>query len=223
MPKRIVDGDAIATSEKIAAVQSPSYRAEFAYLLTFALADGTFEADPRLIWTKYYAFNREDITQETIAAILAEYERVDLLRRWKVENKTWGWWVGNDKPGRLPKPSDVKAGRYGVGVGVPDAVRNRAIVSPQGSDNGATGLGVGKGLGEGRGEGLPSVASSLRSSPPPPSEVSQNLWGVGSSTKSKSKPPCPDCNANTQAGEDHHKSCLWHPKNLLRSTAKGTQ
>jgi hypothetical protein len=43
---------------------------------------------------------------EGVECLLNEFERVKLLFRWTdAEGKTWGFWIGIDKPGRLPGKS----------------------------------------------------------------------------------------------------------------------
>ena len=111
MPKRIVDGEGIWKSDKIAQVEPPRYRAEYANLLPLALANGSFECNARAIWATSYSYNRPDITPEDVAAILEEFERAKLLFRWTVSGKTWGFWVGIDKPGRLPSEARLN-GRH---------------------------------------------------------------------------------------------------------------
>ena len=66
MPKRILDGESLWGSGKLARVEPPAFRAEFANLLPLALANGVFEANPRLIWSRVYAFNRPDVSLETV-------------------------------------------------------------------------------------------------------------------------------------------------------------
>jgi hypothetical protein len=107
MHKRIVDGDGIWQSDKIAQVQPPAFRAEFANLIPLATANGTFEVEPRRIWATVYSFNRPDITPEDTNRILDEFERVKLLFRWTEAStgKRWGYWVGIEKAGRLPAES----------------------------------------------------------------------------------------------------------------------
>lgn len=106
MPKRVIDGDALWGSGKLFQVQPLEYRAEYANLIPLALANGSFEADPRLIWKTVYAYNRPDITPEVVGEILAEFERVGILFRWRDERGVvWGFWINIDKPGRLPGES----------------------------------------------------------------------------------------------------------------------
>lgn len=101
MPARIVDGDALWRSDKLAQVQPPQYRAEYANMIPLALADGWFECNPRRVWADVYSYNRPDITLEMVEDILKEFERVNLLSRKSDEKgKVWGYWVGIEK--RLP-------------------------------------------------------------------------------------------------------------------------
>lgn len=104
MPKRLVDGDALWRSDKLFKVEPTAFRAEYANLLPLALDDGTFECDARRIWAEVYAYNRPDVTLETVEQILQEFERVGLLVR-RQNDKWWGYWTGIEKQGRLPPPS----------------------------------------------------------------------------------------------------------------------
>jgi hypothetical protein len=58
MPKRVVDGEAVWRSDKIASLSESWMRPEFANLIPLALANGSFECSPRLIWSQVYAYNR---------------------------------------------------------------------------------------------------------------------------------------------------------------------
>jgi len=119
MPKRILDGDSLWKSGKISQVQPPRFRAEYANMLPLAMANGSFECDPRAIWATVYSYNRPDVTPEDTVAILDEFERVKLLYRWKVSGHTWGYWVGIEKPGRLPSQARQKERHERTGEPVP--------------------------------------------------------------------------------------------------------
>lgn len=107
MPKRVVDGDAVWKSMRLKKVEPPKYRAEFANLLPLALANGTFEVDPELVWAQVFAFNRPDVTPDDVVAMLDQFEKVKMLFRYEDEQgKSWGYWVGIEKAGRLPPPSE---------------------------------------------------------------------------------------------------------------------
>src|SRR5713101_5273514 len=105
MPKRILDGEAMWGSAKIA--ELPAWaKAEYAWILPCALANGVFECDPRTIWSKCYAFNRPEITVDQVTHILNCLERAGLLFRWiHTDSKNWGYWTGINKVGRLPAPT----------------------------------------------------------------------------------------------------------------------
>lgn len=180
MPKRIVDGEGIWKSDKIAQVEPARYRAEFANLFPHALANGSFECNARAIWAASYGYNRPDITPEDVAAILDEFERVKLLFRWTVAGKTWGFWVGIDKPGRLPSEARLNGRHDRKGedvpkvklreflgqdlenktesIGMPSDSHQEATGEPIGSLGLGLGSGLGKGLGKGKGLGLGSGA-----------------------------------------------------------------
>ena len=165
MPKRIVDGDAIWTSNRIKTIMPVKFRAEYANLLPLALANGVFECDPYLIWTKVYSFNRPDISADDVKALLDEYERVGLVFRFgEREAKEWGFFVGIDKTGRLPPPTQRE--RMGRGPEPPNKAlrdfiqktKNPSAVLGQ-SSLGLVGVGVGFGR---EGEGLVLPLDRLR-------------------------------------------------------------
>src|SRR5271157_197793 len=106
MPARVVDGKGVWRSKKIKQLL-PHHRYEYTNLLPLAEANGVFEADIDTIWSEVYSFNREDITKQNVADILADMVQVGLLRVWSENGKTWGYWTGIEKSGRLPKPSEL--------------------------------------------------------------------------------------------------------------------
>lgn len=106
MPKRIIHGEGLWRSDKLARVTPPKYRAEYANLVPLALVNGVFEVNPSRVWAEVYAFNRPEISRDTVVAILKQFEDVGLLFRWTdAAGKAWGYWTGIDKPGRLPPES----------------------------------------------------------------------------------------------------------------------
>jgi hypothetical protein len=163
MPKRLVDGDAVWTSNKLANVKPFWFRAEYTNMLPLALADGTFECQPDLVWMRVYAFNRPDINSQDVAAILEEFARVGMLFRWidLDTGKQWGFWIGIDKDGRLPADSLIDRHRVKTGKAVPVNELQTYL------DNIKTlSCRVGVGVGVGRvGKGLVEVEA------PPPQEA----------------------------------------------------
>ena len=114
MPARIVDGDALWRSDKLAQVTPAPFRAEYANMIPLAQADGTFECNPRRVWADVYSYNRPDITVEMVEEILKEFERVNLLKRSTRKGKDWGFWVGIES--RLPVATQSQASRSVVAV-----------------------------------------------------------------------------------------------------------
>jgi hypothetical protein len=161
MPKRIIDGEGIWKSDKIAQVEPERYRSEYANLLPLALANGSFECNARSIWATCYGYNRPDVTPEDCVAILNEFERVKLLFRWTAAGKTWGFWVGIDKPGRLPSAARQRERHEKTGEIVPQDKLLEFLREPAGSGQDSRGqpigsLGLGSGVGVGSGSGLGS-------------------------------------------------------------------
>src|SRR5438094_4701928 len=109
-----VFSEAAWSSQKIAQIEPPEWRGEYAWLYPIALVDGTFEADARRLWAAAYATIRTDWDAAKVVLLLDEFERVGLLRRAKDENgRTWGYWVGSDKFG--PTKASIKKARYKTG------------------------------------------------------------------------------------------------------------
>jgi len=164
MPKRVVDGESLWGSRKLLQVQPPWIKAEFANLIPLALANGTFECDSRLVWRNVYAYNRPEITPENVEGILAEFERVKLLFRWTDETgKQWGYWVGIEKPGRLPSAARLRERHEKEGAPVPKEQLAGFLGQPIGNQRDSIGKpegSLGFGSGSGSGSGSDKTSSS---------------------------------------------------------------
>src|SRR5260370_27117123 len=116
MPTRVLDGEALWLSNKLLRIPE-QYRAEYANLIPLALANGTFECDARKIWARVYIYNRPSVTLQAVEEMLESFERAKMLFRWQAEDgAVWGYWIGIDKPGRLPSGTDQKNGAKGAAV-----------------------------------------------------------------------------------------------------------
>jgi hypothetical protein len=171
MPKRIVDGEALWGSSKIA--QLPVWaKAEYANLLPLAGANGTFECDARQIWARVYSFNRPEMTPDQVAQILSAFEKVGLLGRWKEKNgRICGYFIGIHKPGRLPPKSRSDSKHWACGPSLPQHLANRWV------SNGSLGLGLGLGLGSGIGE-TPVAVATDDSVKPIPDWIPTDAWSA---------------------------------------------
>jgi hypothetical protein len=169
MPKRIVDGEGLWRSDKLAEVTPAWIKAEYANLVPLALANGSFEANPRRIWSTVYSYNRPEMRLEQVEEVLAEFERVKLLFRWTdaATSKQWGYFVGIEKPGRLPAPSRLRQGHEILGPQPPRELMQKFLCDPgangqpvatQPLPNGSIGFGFGSGLGSGTGDGSPTAS-----------------------------------------------------------------
>lgn len=158
MPKRMIDGEALWTSGKLSKVVPAEWRAHYANWIPMAEINGVFEADPFLIHYKVYAFLFPEFRTENVQEILDEFKRVDLIRTWESGGKTWGYFVGMEKPGRLPFPSQVARGDYKLKLGIPNPPKSLIeqdtsesqdeTKKPQDRFRLGLGLGLGIGLGE---------------------------------------------------------------------------
>lgn len=105
MPKRILDGDAIWTSKKIAALEPAWVRPEYTWVHSLAGPNGVFEFDLRAIWARCYAFLRPEIGLPEVEIIFAAFQKTKLVFLWEQDGKQWAYWTNSDKPGRLPRKS----------------------------------------------------------------------------------------------------------------------
>ena len=123
MPKRVVDGEGVWRSDKLAKVDPDWMRAEFANLIPLALANGTFEAEPRRVWSVVYSYNRPCVTVETVEQILRAYQAAGMLFLWTDSStmKVWGYFPGIEKPGRLPAQSRLKKKHEAIGPEPPES------------------------------------------------------------------------------------------------------
>ncbi len=158
MPKRVLDGEGVWRSDKLARVKPLWVRAEYANLLPLALANGVFEANPRRVWVQVYAYNRPDVKLKEVEMILDALSHVGLLFRWAdAQGKVWAYWIGIDKPGRLPGKS--RRGRNEVVGPDPPVDELRKFLESNGIQK-LPGFGFGSGSGLGSGELLVSEAEA---------------------------------------------------------------
>ena len=102
--KRVVDYPGIYDSATLAALPNDEYRAEYVWLLGIAGPNGSFEWCERRLWAAAYAPVR-DKTVEDLSRYLQAFLDAGLLLKWVQDGKMWGYFVGSEKPGRLPRES----------------------------------------------------------------------------------------------------------------------
>jgi hypothetical protein len=148
MPKRILDGEGIWRSDKIGSVQPVRARAEYANLLPLALANGSFECSALRVWSIVYSYNRPDVSVDDVQVFLDAFENAGLLFRWtEPDGKNWAYFVGIEKPGRLPGKSR-KGRNEKVGAEPPQDKLRKFLESKNFL---ASGFGFGPGIGPGNG------------------------------------------------------------------------
>jgi hypothetical protein len=102
--KRVVDYPRLYDSAKLASLPSDELRGEYAWMLGIAGPNGSFEWSERRIWAAAYAPLR-DKTIADIGGYLRAFLAAGLLVKWDQDGKTWGYFVGSEKPSRLPRDS----------------------------------------------------------------------------------------------------------------------
>lgn len=150
LPKRFVDGEGLWRSRKLSTVTPIWCRSEYANLLPLAEANGSFECDPFMIWCQVYSFNRPDIKHADVEVILSAFETAGLLFRWFDNHKgtPCGYFVGINKPGRLPSVSQRTRRDFKLGPIPPqdelnqylEAYHKRTTNSPQADHSQRIGL-----------------------------------------------------------------------------------
>jgi hypothetical protein len=103
VPKRILDGEGMWGSDKLAACEIWARR-EYAWLYPLADANGCFELTSlRVIWGKVAA-NRPDLTLQRLQEVFEQFTRHGLLFTWVTNGKRYGHWTKSE--GRLPPRSE---------------------------------------------------------------------------------------------------------------------
>ncbi len=102
--KRVVDYDRLYDSRKLESLPD-ELRTEYSWLLGIAGPNGSFDWSVRRIWAAAYTPIRASKTVEDVGRYLDAFLEAGLLLRWEQDGKTWGYFVGSDKPGRLPRDS----------------------------------------------------------------------------------------------------------------------
>jgi hypothetical protein len=104
MMKRSVDYPRLYDSTTLAALPSDELRAEYVWLLGIVGPNGSFEWSERSLWAATYAPVR-DKTLTDLSRYLQAFLDAGLLVKWDAVGKTWGYFTGSEKPGRLPRES----------------------------------------------------------------------------------------------------------------------
>lgn len=165
MPKRIIDGEALWGSSKVRKLKE-EYRLHYANWIPMAEANGVFEANPEFIRSKVYGFLIPTIKTHKIQKILNAFVKAGLVKTFYCDEKTWGYFVGINKSGRLPSTTHLNryknlppnppcefirdnSGTSPADVGTsPADLRTTAEGFGSGSGSGS-GLGIGSGMGFG--------------------------------------------------------------------------
>jgi hypothetical protein len=163
MPKRIVDGEAVWRSSRVKKLPE-ELRLHYIAWIPLAEANGAFEADSALIWTRVYAYLMPSFTEEDVEDLLSRLEQAGLLTVYHANGKRWAYFNGMEKPGRLP--SEAHQARYSELPPLPEGLGTSPGLSgtaPGQVRNNPQGFGFGFGIGlveEGSASAEPSSSVS---------------------------------------------------------------
>jgi len=111
MPKRMFNGDRAWRSNKLKKLPEP-LAAEYAWMYSLALADGTFECAPERVYADAYAYVRKNWTPQMVGDVLDQFEEIGLLRRAiDADGVEWGFWTGSES--ELPSEGEGKKYKRG--------------------------------------------------------------------------------------------------------------
>jgi hypothetical protein len=171
MPSRVIDGDKMHQSDKIAALPGWA-QPEYAWIYPLADANGVIElTNLRAVHARAYAIRR-NFSFLKFTKLIQLFENGGLLFIWEFSGKRYGYWTGAERRGRLPSLS-TRARYNPIGILPPVhqlrsfykrfGLRADALVmnpSRLNRDEIVTGVGVGVGLGVGKGKGGEKSKSS---------------------------------------------------------------
>jgi hypothetical protein len=174
MPSRVIDGDRMHQSDKIAAL--PGW-AQPEYPWNYALADanGVLELTNLMaVYRRAYAI-RHNFSFSKFRKLIELLEIFGLLFTWEADRKRYGYWTGAERRGRLPSLS-TRARYNPIGIvppadqlrayykrfGIREANANAPVMNQSrlNHEEIVTGVGVGSGLGNGKGTEKPKSSCS---------------------------------------------------------------
>jgi hypothetical protein len=186
MPKRIIT-DATWMSKKIRSVQPPDFRSEYAWIMPIFEDNGVAEYDPERTHAEAYVLSRPDIGQDKVKAILDEFVRVGLYKKYEGDGKTYLYLVGSEVPGNLP-PKSQRFSKLPLPPAYGDPTGEQGLPLP--------GIGFGIGLGSGLGLGSGSGNSNSEQT----STSVQTSVHLTSPEKTETQIKCPSCGATIVKG-----------------------
>lgn len=240
MPKRMIDGDQLWVSEKLTLVPV-KYRVEYAWLLPLAQVNGCFECSPMLVWRTCYSALRPDWSMDDVTAMLDAFGDAKMLFRWKVNGKTYGFFPGAQKEGRLPGAAErakyrapwnsgmVPGKELASFLGVPlkqvsaeyRGLLSEASKNPRRTSLVGNGIGDGGGLGLGNGSGVGKVEAG-DTTPLSPSPANNDNSSLSESPKDKNQTPDTEPDPvwfarqfHTLLESNEHSDSSRHGKNWL--------
>src|SRR5580692_4210964 len=109
MPRRVIDGDCVWASDKIAECsrEVPATSGVY-YPWIYPLADayGCFEITSLRVIHSKICQQLPQISLMTVSQIVKDFEDHGLMFTWTEGGKRFAYWTNSDHPGRLPAPSE---------------------------------------------------------------------------------------------------------------------
>lgn len=175
MPKRVLDGEGMWGSTKLANVPEDMIP-EYAWLYPLADMNGSFEVtNLRVVWSKVAAI-RPHFTLERLREVFGCFWKAGLLFQWNQSGRKFAHWTGSERRGRLPAISQRKKFGEPLAPAVPAkeyaeyCAKHQVTDDPQltfeqsrlNLDSVQAGVGVGEGVGLGEGEGKATAAPASK-------------------------------------------------------------
>lgn len=107
MPKRIIDGEALWTSQRVKRLK-PENRLHYPYWIAMTWFNGVMEADMEAVRSKCYSYMFPEVTVDRIADIFADFVDTGLVGTWEQDGRTYAYFRGSDATGRTLPPSEKK-------------------------------------------------------------------------------------------------------------------
>lgn len=221
MPTRLIDFDALWTSEKLLKC-SENVRMEYAWLYGLADANGSFEITSLHMVRAKVAVIRPNLSEAKLRKIFKEFEEHGLLFTWVENNKRYAHWTNSTKGGRLPPPNHrLRYKMYAPAVPLEELSRYEAghnpvlewTTSSVKVDNLRTGLGKDKEVGDGAGLDVDTDKDLDTDKEKPRAKNARTDFYFSSPEKPKPKSRlpnwlCPDCHKKIPEVEFLNHVCI---------------
>lgn len=106
MPTRLIDGEALWSSDRVKSLKNPTHRLAYVLWLPLAEANGVCELNVHAVRAKVYGFLLPDTLAFSVLETVHAFIDAGLLKLWKQDGKLWAYFVGIDD--RLPNEKHME-------------------------------------------------------------------------------------------------------------------